>query len=59
MKLLGSTLPFLYIKTCGIFTQIQQKHPSQTPVAARLETRMDRLTGNIFSLCLTQDRSSN
>ena len=31
IKFLGLTPPFLYLKTCDIFSQIQQKRPFQTP----------------------------
>ena len=34
IKFLGLTPPFLYFKKCDISNQIQQKRPSETPVAA-------------------------
>ena len=33
-KFLGPTRPFLYLKKLDMFTQIQQKWPSETPVVA-------------------------
>ena len=35
IKVLGNNFLFLYLKSCGIFTQIQQKAPSQTSAVAR------------------------
>ena len=39
INVLGTTPPFLYLKNCGIFTQILQNRQSQTPAVARFRDR--------------------
>ena len=59
IKLLDPSPPFLYLKKSDIFSQIQQKRPSQTPVVTPFRDTYAMTSKNMFLLRLRQGHFCN